>query len=76
MDFLPIHGFWALLVLLCASVFEVAADQYNPHVYPRNGPFFEGWYIRFMDFQVRITLSGPKKYKSLQNATKKEKYNY
>ncbi|XP_074642168.1 uncharacterized protein LOC141899642 [Tubulanus polymorphus] len=33
------------------SVFTVLVNSnlYDPHVYPRRGPFFEGWYIRITD---------------------------
>lgn len=39
---------FVVLVLGCE---RTTGDQYNPHVYPDKGPFFEGWYIRFIDFQ-------------------------
>ena len=46
------------LFWLCVCVVGFGrCDQYNPHVYPSAGPFFEGWYIRFMDFQARQNLS-------------------
>ena len=31
----------------------VLANQFDPHVYPKNGPFFEGWYMRIVDFEKR-----------------------
>lgn len=40
---------WAIcfnLVSVCVS------NQFDPHVYPDVGPFFEGWYMRLIDFST------------------------
>jgi len=34
------------VLLFCGSAL---ANQYDPHLYPNVGPYFEGWYIRMMD---------------------------
>ncbi|XP_072046750.1 uncharacterized protein [Amphiura filiformis] len=40
----------AWLLLLNFSPYAVTfANQYDPHVYPSKGPFFEGWYARIID---------------------------
>ncbi|CAH1785519.1 unnamed protein product [Owenia fusiformis] len=33
-------------VLFCLTVFPINANHFDPHVYPKHGPFFEGWYVR------------------------------
>jgi len=37
-------------LLLVFLLTPSSANQYDPHLYPRSGPFFEGWYFRFIDF--------------------------
>lgn len=49
MNFL-INLAFAVLVLT-----EVFANQFDPHVYPKEGPFFEGWYMRITDFDNKTS---------------------
>jgi len=34
-----------LLIIISLIVF-VQGNLYSPHVYPKKGPYFEGWYLR------------------------------
>lgn len=36
---------------LTVHVALVNANQYDPHVFPTEGPFMEGWYSRIVDFE-------------------------
>ena len=42
-----------LVLIICVVVIVVINDghasQYDPHLYPPTGPFFEGWYTRLTD---------------------------
>ena len=46
----------ALLVIICLLATECQGNQYDPHLYPSNGPFFEGWYLRLVDKAKKISL--------------------
>src|SRR4051794_40835645 len=37
-----------ILSLVCSH--NVTATLQNPHPFPSKGPWFEGWYTRFVDF--------------------------
>ena len=46
----------ASLVILCLLATECHGNQYDPHLYPSNGPFFEGWYVRLVDKAQKVSL--------------------
>ena len=37
------------VMFICTLPLQVSSNLYNPHVFPENGPFFEGWYLRLQD---------------------------
>ena len=44
----------SLIHLICINLILVIpcnCNQYDPHVYPESGPFFEGWYARMTDLE-------------------------
>lgn len=34
------------MIIFFVLIALIKANLYSPHVYPKNGPFFEGWYMR------------------------------
>lgn len=46
---------FAILVLQTFIV-SIRTNQFDPHVFPSEGPFFEGWYIRLTDFSINQTF--------------------
>ncbi|KAK7483725.1 hypothetical protein BaRGS_00025046 [Batillaria attramentaria] len=40
-------------ILLAASCH---GNQFDPHLYPKTGPFFEGWYLRIIDDAQELSL--------------------
>ncbi len=48
---------WLFLCLILATLDTIAfANNYDPHVYPKKGPFFEGWYARITDGEQSRSL--------------------
>lgn len=46
-----------LLLFISVPILHlVLSNQFDPHVLPKNGPFFEGWYMRFVDFDTNDSL--------------------
>ncbi|XP_064637348.1 uncharacterized protein LOC135493736 [Lineus longissimus] len=43
-------------LLLSAFMLGITASLYDPHLYPKKGPFFEGWYIRITDYEKDESL--------------------
>ena len=41
----------ALFISLISQVTLVKGNQYDPHLFPSEGPFVEGWYSRIIDFE-------------------------
>lgn len=41
----------ALVVGLISQVTLIKGNQYDPHLFPSEGPFMEGWYSRIIDFE-------------------------
>ncbi|XP_063448575.1 uncharacterized protein LOC134728095 [Mytilus trossulus] len=42
-----------LIWAVCFNLVSVSiSNQFDPHVYPAVGPFFEGWYMRLIDFST------------------------
>jgi len=39
-----------VVLLVCMLAGQVCCSLYDPHAFPQKGPFFEGWYFRFIDF--------------------------
>ena len=39
------------LITLTTQAVLTLANQYDPHVFPADGPFMEGWYARIIDFE-------------------------
>lgn len=49
-----LYTYFALHVLfigLICQVTLVKGNQYDPHLFPSEGPFMEGWYSRIIDFE-------------------------
>ncbi|KAK7088546.1 uncharacterized protein [Littorina saxatilis] len=44
------------LLILCLLATGCHGNQFDPHLYPSNGPFFEGWYVRLMDPAQQFSL--------------------
>ena len=40
------------LFLVFAQIFCVTGSLYNPHLFPKAGPFFEGWYLRITNYDT------------------------
>ena len=38
-------------ITLTTQAVLMFANQYDPHVFPADGPFMEGWYARIIDFE-------------------------
>ena len=38
------------------GVVIIFASQYDPHLYPARGPFFEGWYARMTDLDHTMSF--------------------
>lgn len=48
------HIYFALCALFTGLISQVAlvnCNQYDPHLFPSEGPFMEGWYSRIIDFE-------------------------
>lgn len=48
------YSYFALCALftgLISQVVLVNGNQYDPHLFPSEGPFMEGWYTRIIDFE-------------------------
>ena len=45
--------FICVLLFLCLIV---KASLFNGHKFPKNGPFFEGWYVKTIDFSKNISF--------------------
>ena len=43
-----------LVIIICWGLYPdyTLQSQYDPHVYPATGPFFEGWYTRISDVKT------------------------
>ena len=46
----------AILLHALFLVDTTDANQYDPHVIPTKGPYFEGWYTRIVDFDHDISF--------------------
>ena len=46
---------WILLCYLTLLEFT-RGNQFDPHLFPKRGPFFEGWYLRLFDFNNSDSL--------------------
>ncbi|KAL8562563.1 hypothetical protein ACOMHN_045828 [Nucella lapillus] len=45
-----------ILGLWCVLTPGGHGNQYDPHLYPSTGPFFEGWYMRLLDRAQRVSI--------------------
>ena len=54
----PCFSLFVLIVGLTLMIIKkpLSGSLYNPHVFPNQGPFFEGWYIRFTDSDQNRTF--------------------
>ena len=47
----------SLFLLVCGfTIKAVFSSLYDPHIVPKDGPFFEGWYVRITDFDKTDSL--------------------
>ena len=47
----------ASCLLFALFVAGVRCSLYDPHLFPTSGPYFEGWYFRFIDFTNRRSFA-------------------